>query len=335
MTNNLYINMKAILSKTSSPYINLATEEYLLKNSTDEILFLYRNDKSLIIGKHQNSNLEINVELQHKLNIPIVRRLSGGGTVFHDLGNINFCFITNEAHQRQVNFEKYAQPIQEALRKLGVEISIGKRHEFLVDGKKISGNASHIWKNRVIHHGTLLYNSDTNLLLELLKINRNKYIDKSVKSVTSEVITIKEACKLTDDVETFTQKLLSEISLILNAEISMNYLDSFEEEINAIANTKFKSWEWNYGYNPSYLFNKTLSLSNNQELKISFNVDKGIISNVNFEIDNNVPNEIRELLKEIIHGKMHSIEILSEQIDNYKESLIKYISPRKLIEELF
>ena len=94
--------MIAITSQTTNPYFNLASEEFLLKNCTDEFIFFYRNEKSLIIGKHQNSNLEVNVNLQHELNIPIIRRLSGGGTVFHDLGNLNFCFITNEENQRQV-----------------------------------------------------------------------------------------------------------------------------------------------------------------------------------------------------------------------------------------
>lgn len=324
--------MKAISSKTSSPFINLATEEFLLKNCTEEFIFLYRNEKSLIIGKHQNSNLEVNVELQSQLNIPIIRRLSGGGTVFHDLGNLNFCFITNEANQRQVNFEKYAIPMKEALLQLGIEIEVGKRHEFLINDKKISGNASHIWKNRVIHHGTLLFESDTELLLKLLKIDSTKYIDKSVKSVSSKVVTIKEAKNISYDAENFTNLLISKLSQILNATIDNVFLDQYTAEIETIANSKYKTWEWNYGYNPNYQFIKNATLRDGNEITINITVEKGLIRSVNITPEKE---DFERILKEILIDHPHSQAELQQNMDKNSDKYSATIDPQQLILSLF
>lgn len=324
--------MKAILSKTSSPYFNLATEEFLLKNCTEEFLFLYRNEKSLIIGKHQNSNLEVNIELQHQLRIPIIRRLSGGGTVFHDLGNLNFCFITNEANQRQVNFEKYAIPMKEALHQLGIEIEVGKRHEFLINGKKISGNASHIWKNRVIHHGTLLFESDTQLLQNLLKIDSSKYIDKSVKSVSSEVITIKKTNQLSYNAQAFTNLLLNKLSLILDATIENEFLNQHIEEIDTIANNKYKTWEWNYGYNPNYQFIKKTILKDGNQISINIAVEKGLIKSVETEPERK---DFEKILKEVLINQPHSLAELKILLSENSAKYSAEIETEQLIQSLF
>lgn len=324
--------MVAITSQTTNPYFNLASEEFLLKNCTDEFIFLYRNEKSLIIGKHQNSNLEVNVNLQHQLNIPIIRRLSGGGTVYHDLGNLNFCFITNEENQRQVNFDKYAKPMKEALSNLGVEIEVGKRHEFLIKNKKISGNASHIWKNRVIHHGTLLFESDTNLLNSLLHIDKSRYTDKSVKSVSSEVGTIKELAKLNYDIMEFTQKLMSELEKILTATTNNNFLEAHKETINNLIDTKFKTWAWNYGYNPNYQFTKPITLLDGKSSTVTLLVEKGIITKIEFEGNNK---ELSNVLVDLLSNAPHSKEKITKLIIENQHRIDSYINTDNLISSLF
>ena len=123
----------------------------VITNFTEDIFFLYVNEPSIIVGKHQNTLAEINYHYINEKNIPVYRRLSGGGTVYHDLGNLNFCFIKSGQRGHLVDFEGTAKPIQEALQSLGVNAEFGKRHDLLIDGKKISGNASHVYKNRVLH----------------------------------------------------------------------------------------------------------------------------------------------------------------------------------------
>ncbi len=324
--------MIAITSQTTNPYFNLASEEFLLKSCTDEFIFLYRNEKSLIIGKHQNSNLEVNVNLQHQLNVPIIRRLSGGGTVFHDLGNLNFCFITNEENQRQVNFDKYAKTMKEALHNLGIEIEVGKRHEFLINNKKISGNASHIWKNRVIHHGTLLFESDTDLLNSLLHIDKSRYTDKSVKSVSSEVGTIKELTKLNYDIKEFTLKLMSELEKILIATTNNNFLEAHKETINNLIDTKFNTWAWNYGYNPNYQFTKPITLLDGKSSTVTLLVEKGIITKIVFEGNNK---ELSNVLVDLLSNAPHSKENLINLIIENQHRIDNYINTDILISSLF
>lgn len=323
--------MITIRSQNTNPYINLATEEFLLKESQEEFIFFYINDKSLIVGKHQNSNLEINVPLQHELQIPAIRRLSGGGTVYHDLGNLNFCFITNEENQRQVNFDKYALPLQKALKMMGIDITIGSRHEFLIGDKKISGNASHIWKNRVIHHGTLLYESNLKLLRNLLKIDREKYIDKSVKSVSSSVISIKDAYNLSYSIEIFSQELISHLSIIKTAPIENDFLEINQERINKIATDKFKTWEWNYGYNPAYLYQKRITLLTGETAEIELKVEKGNITEVLCGGNDDFSTHISNILRD----QPHSYKEITELLIKNSEKISKFATIEELTNSLF
>lgn len=143
----------------SDPYFNLAAEEYFLKNFQEDFFMLWRSWPSVVVGKHQNALAEINHEFVRLHQIPVARRLSGGGTVFHDPGNVNFTFIRNVANISEVNFKIFTIPVIEALKKLGVEAYTTGRNDLLIDGKKISGNAEHVHRNRVLHHGTLLFDS--------------------------------------------------------------------------------------------------------------------------------------------------------------------------------
>ena len=185
--------MLIIQNSTTDPYFNIAVEEYLLKNFTDDCFILYQNKPSIIIGKHQNTLAEINYQYVKENNIAVVRRLSGGGTVYHDLGNLNFSFIKNSGNDKNlVDFKMYTTPIIEVLKQLGVNAEFGGHNDIQVNGFKISGNAEHIFKKRVLHHGTLLFSSDLSILNNAIKAPENRYSDKAVKSVRAVVANIKD-----------------------------------------------------------------------------------------------------------------------------------------------
>ncbi len=268
--------MRIILSQKSDPYQNLASEEYLLKNYTEDIFLLYINSKSIIVGKHQNSFSEINYKFVTENNIPVIRRLSGGGTVFHDPGNINFCFITSGAKGELVNFKKYTTPIVEFLKSIGINAHLGGRHDILIDGCKISGNASHVFKSRVMHHGTLLFNSKLGSLTQALKNDPLKFKDKSVKSVRSKVTNVHDHLNTAMDVQVFVKQLYNYI--VDNHSCEAHTLTKSDyEKINELVNLKFNTWDWNFGYSPKFELKKRIKSTSGKRFEIILNVHKGNI----------------------------------------------------------
>ena len=184
--------MLCIKDSHTDPYFNIAADEYALKYLEDDCFMLWRNEPSIIVGKHQNTLAEINVDYVMKNNIKVVRRISGGGAVFHDLGNLNFTFVKNAGEDAQGDFRKFTQPILDVLQSMGINAKFEGRNDLTIDGKKFSGNAESIWKNRVLHHGTLLFSAVMTDLSAALKVNPLKFQDKAVKSVRSRVTNISE-----------------------------------------------------------------------------------------------------------------------------------------------
>src|SRR5690554_4159748 len=182
--------MRCIRLSSRDPYFCLAAEEYLMKKFTDDIFMLWQSDDTVVIGKHQNAMGEINYRYVHEQNITVARRISGGGTVFHDSGNLNFAYIKNVSSTSEISFTRFIQPITEALGSLGITATTSGRNDLLVDGKKVSGNAQHIFKNRVLHHGTLLFNSNLQTLGSSIKVIPGLYRDKAVQSNRSIVTNI-------------------------------------------------------------------------------------------------------------------------------------------------
>ena len=176
----------------TDPYFNMAMEEYFLKNFTENIFILWRNEPAVIVGKHQNSLAEINVDYVTEKGIKVVRRLTGGGAVFHDLGNINFTFIENGS---KPDFQKFTRPILDVLIDLGVDARFEGRNDLTIGGRKFSGNAIAVWKNRTLEHGTLLFSAVMEDLSGALKVNPLKFEDKAVKSTRSRVTNISEHLK--------------------------------------------------------------------------------------------------------------------------------------------
>lgn len=318
----------SIISMSNEPGFNLAAEEYLLKHKSEDIQFFYINSPSVIIGKHQNALAEVNLPYIEKRDIPLFRRLSGGGTVYHDEGNINYCFIKNGESGDLVNFKKATQPITAVLNQWGVPARSGQRNDLLVHYKKISGNACHVFKNRVMHHGTLLYNSNLNVLTESLKSDALRFRDKAVKSVRSQVVNLVDEINKGWTANEFLINLEQALREKSNSEI---YTFTAEEilAIEKLKTEKYHTWEWNYGYSPSYGFKKRVQ-TGGAIFTIDMEVVKGRIAEVKIlsnHADKHLPEEIANATKNIYHEKTHIKKALSK----IPPASLSGINPEELI----
>lgn len=328
--------MKFIYSNSSDAGFNLASEEYFLKNIDEDLFFLYINSPSIVCGKHQNTLAEIDFEYTNNHNILIFRRLSGGGTVYHDFGNINFCFITNEIKGELVNFEKYLTHITKFLATKGIESKIGKRHELLLGDKKISGNASHVFKNRVMHHGTLLFDSQLDVLNNCLKTDPTKYLDKAVKSVRSEVTNIKPHLKEDKSTNEFALELFDWLQTQFDDAIYYPLSASDKQNINEINRIKFTTWNWIYGYSPQYFYTKSLDLNKSTAITVQMNVQKGIITNISIESDATNLKQLIAMMENQLINKIHSKSIIEEILNEVPKHLYdNIVTPSKLIHLFF
>jgi len=267
--------MLCINLKNKNPYFCLAAEEYLLKNFDEDIFMLWQSDDTVVVGKHQNALGEINYRFVRENNITVARRISGGGTVFHDAGNVNFSFIKNVKSPAEISFKKFTEPVVNALSKLDITATTSGRNDLLIDGKKISGNAEHIFKKRVLHHGTLLFNSDLKHLGQAIKVIPGNYKSKAVQSNRSEVANISSFLKNKMDIKDFIQFLI-EVQLEKEGNIFYELNENDIHKIEILENKKFKMWDWNFGYSPKYLFKNKVEIDG-KTLSIELNVKRGII----------------------------------------------------------
>lgn len=272
--------MLLIYNDKTNPYFNLAMEEYLLKNFDEDLFILWRNESSVIVGKNQNTLSEINLEYIKENNIPVVRRQSGGGAVFHDLGNINFTFIANDNNSFS-DFKRFTQPIIDLLKTLDVNAEFSGRNDLLIDGKKFSGNAQYNYKNKVMHHGTLLFSSQIEDLSSSLKVKPIKFEGKGIKSVKSRVTNISEHLKDDIDILEFKDLIMNHLAKSNVDNKSYTLTQDDITGINTLVDKKYNSWDWNFGNSPKYsLTNKLKYPGGNVEFNL--NVEKGIIKEIKF-----------------------------------------------------
>ncbi len=307
--------MICIKNPDTNPYFNLAAEEYVLKNFSDNAFMLWRNRPSIIVGTHQNAISEINVEYVKENNIDVVRRLSGGGAVFHDLGNLNFTFIKNiERGKDKVDFSTYTKPIIDVLRNMGLNADFQGRNDIVVDDKKISGNAQHLNGNRMIHHGTLLFSSVMTDLSSALKVNPLKFKDKAVKSVRSRVTNISDHLKDKMDVLEFRDRIMEHIVSENEGAVIYEYTDEDRAAINRLVDEKYGKWDWNFGVSPKYNFKKLIKTSGGN-IEFHINVEKGVMKDVRIFGDyfNSLSTkDVEELLKDT----PHEYQKIRDKLDN-------------------
>lgn len=244
----------------TDPRINLAIETYLVQEMPVEepILLFYINEPSIIIGRNQNTIEEINTDYVEKQGIHVVRRLSGGGAVYHDAGNLNFSFIMPDDGESFRNFGKVTQPIIDALHDMGVDgAELKGRNDLVIDGKKFSGNAMYSTNGRMFAHGTLMFDSDVNEVVNALKVRKDKIESKGIKSIRSRVTNIKPY--LTDthqnmSTKDFRQEILLKIfeTDTLDEVNVYKLTDKDWERINAISDKLYRNWDWNYGRSPEF-----------------------------------------------------------------------------------
>lgn len=275
--------MKIFRVKETTPYTTLAIENLLMndKDMKGDILLLYQHDNAIIIGNNQNAYEEINHQYVEEQHIKLARRLSGGGAVYHDLGNINFSFITN--YDKKGGYERFLAPVIAFLQSLGLNAEFHGRNDVLVNGAKISGNAQYLSGNRIVSHGTLLFNVDLTKLGKALNPNKIKYESKGIQSIRARVTNIYDELKTKMNVEEFIAKLIDFFVKKDNANYEEIPYKKYEKQLKELQK-KFSSTEWIYNKAANFTFTNGTKFAGGI-LTIKGNVEKGIIQNVVFEGD--------------------------------------------------
>lgn len=244
--------MKFLILKSTNPYYNLAVEEYFFEKTQDDVFILWQNDKTVVIGKNQNVNCELNFDFVNSSNIKIARRITGGGAVYHDLGNLNFSFICKSG-KAGIDFASFCEPIIEALRSFGLDARLNGRNDIEVGGKKISGNAQYTKGGRTLHHGTLLFDTDLSVLSSALSVDEEKLKSKAIKSTRSRVANIKSFTSI-KDINEFITLISSHIINRYSPEIIDEPQNDYIEELEA----RNSSDEWLFPKS-SYLSSYTVT----------------------------------------------------------------------------
>jgi lipoate-protein ligase A len=303
--------MKCILSDSADPFFNLAAEEYLLKHFSDDFYFQYVNKPTVVVGKHQNALAEIDTGYLEQEGILLARRISGGGAVYHDPGNMNYAFITNESPGDFIQFKKYTAPVIAALHELGIPAHMGKRNELLSGTRKISGTASHVYKSRVLHHGTLLYAADLGHLSKCLYVDEGRYHDKAVKSVRSEVVNLQELMDEPLPGTAFFRFIYDHILHDGADHEAHAFTPADLDAIDALAREKFSTWEWIYGYSPAFELERSVPLGG-AILHSRVRVHRGVIDEVAFSrLDIFDTSKVAAVLKGARHNRQEVLNILS------------------------
>ena len=256
---NLVIN---VINESVNPYYNLALEEHLLKemNADDDLFMLWQNSPAIIVGRNQNTWDEINLDFVRKKNIAVVRRMTGGGAVYHDLGNLNFTFIIRnwKSSLAALNFTRFARPIVDALRALGVLAEFSGRNDIVVKGMKVSGNAQYCYKDLALNHGTLLFDSRIEDIVQALNVSKDEIASKGVASVRSRVANIKEYLSRPITMAEFRELLIASVARTCAGNFRAYALNGEDiRRTEQLTKSKYETWNWNFGASPGFSLRKS------------------------------------------------------------------------------
>lgn len=296
-----------------NPYYNLAFEEYVLCNRRDgDYLMLWQNDNTVVIGQNQNAEGEINRAFVDEHHINVVRRSTGGGAVYHDLGNLNYSFITDAENADRQTMLRFTEPVVAALKGLGLQAEASGRNDILVEGRKVSGTAQRLYKHRILHHGTLLFSANSEMVSGALNVDPRKFRSKSAKSVRSRIGNIKDFLEREMDIAEFWTYLKDSLSdgSLMTGELSEREL----EQVEKLKREKYDTWEWNFGRSPKYTMNNKRYWPGGC-LEAYAAIENGAISDISFRGDFLSLRPLDDLLAELqsVPFTVEAVEVVLER----------------------
>lgn len=313
-------------SKSYDPYYNLALEQCVFDElPRDESYFmLWQNSNAVIIGRYQNTVAEINAGFIAEHDIRVARRLSGGGAVYHDLGNVNYTFITDAGRLDTLDLHMFCMPLVDALKKLGVNAEVSGRNDVTIDGQKCSGNSQYLKDGRVMHHGTILFDSDLSMISGALNVLPDKIASKGVKSVRSRVTNIRP--KLAQDVSVSEFIALLKTHMVSDAD--MKTLELGERELGIVARLRqerYSTWDWNYGASPQYSIHKARRVENCGRIELLYEAEKGVITAFCYQGDFFGSGDSKELIARLLGCRLEEASLMQRlegfPLDHYIKGL--------------
>lgn len=270
--------MIEIINQVTDPYFNMALEEYLVQQleGQQDFFMLWQNRPAVIVGRNQNTLEEINSDYIDEQGITVVRRLSGGGAVYHDQGNLNFTFVLNDPRDF-ANFEKFTRPVIKALKRLGIAAENNGRNDITIGGRKFSGNAQFKYRDRLLHHGTILWATDIEMMVQALNPSGTKISSKGIKSVRSRVTNLTEHLSAPLAMEEFKRLLTEEVALESGGLVGYQLGAKDLALINKLRERRYSTWDWNYGSSPAFNLQRTRSFPWGQ-VDLRVDIKRGAIS---------------------------------------------------------